>query len=81
MKKERDAVCPIDGCGKDLYLVVSVLIPITDAPGVGDLDDGINDDWEIVCENDHRLDSGSNEADGRGIALGYRRGQVLGGVR
>jgi hypothetical protein len=40
-----------------------------------------DDDWEIVCENDHRLDSGGRETDGRNARIGWRAAQILGGVR
>lgn len=78
-----DAECLIPGCGSPLYLIRSLCIPVDDSFGAATDDrHAISEWWEIVCEqNDHRLDSGGSETDGRSALIGYRSAQSLGGLR
>lgn len=83
MSLPDEAKCPLPGCGAPLYLMRSFAIPVDDSLGaaIGERH-AISECWEVVCEtNDHRIDSGGDETDGRSTLLGYRSAQSLGGLR
>ena len=75
-----DALCSLAGCGLPLHLEVTATFAIDDSPQPGDLR-AAGDWWEVVCENGHKIANGGPDTDSRSARIGWRVGQILGGVR
>lgn len=77
------ATCPLPYCDAALGIEVSAWDPIDDCPGahLPDARHARYAYWKLVCENGHAVDEGGYESDGRPPKVGYRFGQVVGGVR
>lgn len=74
------ALCSLKGCGLPLHLEVTSTFAIDDSPRPGDLR-AAGDWWEVVCENGHKVANGGPDTDSRNARIGFRVGQILGGVR
>lgn len=80
----QQAACPIPGCGRPLSLVRTFQIDITATTQIRQEIHPNNswvDYWEIHCEEGHIVGAGSKDDTGFSPEVGYRLGQILGGVR
>lgn len=81
LREDRDGswLCPLPRCGRPLYVVWALNVPLLRRYDPNDLDEAITRSFDVECDEGHRIASSDRSRDSAGsfdLPLFIRTGQA-----